>query len=108
VNALPFANKFSNTSQKLWAPLLYFNKWKSLNLLPSSPSLVFTLAIILCRQLMKSVGNSCSHTRSKWEIVITFHIARWKICQTFFFGSSHWCVRNMCFWWFLEEQASKK
>jgi len=51
---------------------------------PSSPSLIFTLATILCRKLMKSMGNSCSHTRSKWEIV--GFIVRWKICQTFILG----------------------
>jgi hypothetical protein len=62
-------------------------QWVKISKLPpSSPSLVFTLATILCRQLMKSMGNNCNRTRSKWEIVTTFHIARWKICLTLFLG----------------------
>jgi hypothetical protein len=39
---------------------------------PSSPLLVFTMATILYRKLMKSVGNSWSHTQFKWEIITVY------------------------------------
>jgi hypothetical protein len=92
----PNTNKFSNTSKKIMGIASLFQWVKISEPLSSSSLLMFTLATIFHKKLMKLVGSSCSHMRFKWKIVIAFYIVTWKICLTFF-GSSHWCIRNMCF-----------
>jgi hypothetical protein len=109
VNALPFTNKFSNTFQKLWVSFFYIilmgkRFWSSTLL---TINIVFTVAIILCRKLMKLVGNCCSHTtRSKWRIVTTY--CWMKNLPNLFFWVFSLMYRNMCFRLFLKEQASKE